>query len=197
MNYLEIIGTVIGLMYLYLEYHANVWLWVASIAMPAVYLFVYYHAGLYADFGINIYYLIASIYGLCCWLKGKGKTDNKESANSHIVLTPPSQYVWLLGIAAILFVGIGIILKEFTDSTVPWADSFTTALSIIAMWMLAKKYVEQWLVWLVVDVVSSGLYMYKDLWFTAALYAAYAVIAVFGYRKWRSLIILNPNGHNT
>lgn len=188
MNYLEIVGTSIGIIYLYLEYHANVWLWVASIAMPAVYLFVYYDAGLYADFGINIYYLIASVYGLYCWLKGKDGED--ESANSGITHTPVSQYIWLFVITAVLFVVIGFILKELTDSTVPWADSFTTALSITAMWMLARKYVEQWLVWIVVDVVSSALYVYKDLWFTGGLYAAYAVIAVLGYRKWSRLI--NP-----
>ncbi len=90
-----------------------------------------------------------------------------------------------------LFVAIALILIEFTDSNVPWADSFTTALSIVAMWMLAKKYAEQWLVWILIDIVSSGLYVYKSLYFTAALYAVYAVIAIFGYRKWLQLAKTN------
>ena len=76
-------------------------------------------------------------------------------------------------------------MQHYTDSNVPWADSFTTALSIVGMFMLARKWVEQWLVWIVVDVVSAGLYVYKDLCFYAALYAVYAVVAVFGYWAWK------------
>lgn len=188
MNWLEIVGTAVGIIYLYLEYKASVWLWVASIVMPAIYLFVYYNAGLYADFGISIYYLIASVYGLWCWLKKTSKDDKRQPEEIKIINTPIPAYGWLLGIAATLFLLIGYILKEFTDSTVPWADGFTTALSIVAMWMLAKKYLEQWLVWIVADVACSVLYIYKELWFTAGLYAAYAVIAVFGYYKWQRLM---------
>ena len=69
-----------------------------------------------------------------------------------------------------------------------WFDSFTTALSIVGMWMLAHKYLEQWLAWIAVDVVSSGLYVYKELYFTAVLYAVYAIIAIFGYIKWKQLM---------
>ncbi|MBD5358947.1 MAG: nicotinamide mononucleotide transporter [Bacteroides sp.] len=191
MNWLEIVGTIIGIIYLYLEYRASVWLWVASIAMPAIYLFVYYDAGLYADFGISIYYLIASVYGLCCWLKKHEASGNENPDDTKIIHTPPHTYVRLLAAAITLFIVIGYILREFTDSTVPWADGFTTALSIVAMWMLAKKYVEQWLVWIVADIACSALYAYKELWFTSVLYAAYAVIAVLGYRKWKKLMTNN------
>ena len=88
----------------------------------------------------------------------------------------------------ILLIVIVSILIQYTDSTVPWLDSFTTALSIVAMWMLARKYVEQWLIWIVVDTVSAGLYIYKGLYFTAGLYAFYAIIAYFGYKEWRRLM---------
>lgn len=91
-------------------------------------------------------------------------------------------------ISAGLLVLIAFILIQYTDSTVPWMDSFTTALSIVAMWMLARKYVEQWLVWIVVDAVSAGLYVYKELYFTAGLYALYTVIAYFGYKEWKRLM---------
>ena len=80
------------------------------------------------------------------------------------------------------------LLVNYTDSTVPIADSFTTALSIVGMWMLARKYIEQWWVWCVVDVTSSALYVYKGLYFTAILYALYAIIAIFGYLKWKTLM---------
>lgn len=188
MNYLEILGTAIGIVYLYLEYRASAWLWAASIAMPAIYLGVYYEAGLYADFAISIYYILASVYGLICWLKRSGGDKSSEPTELKISHTPKSTYALLAVVFTAIFILIGYILSRLTDSNVPWADAFTTALSIVAMWMLARKYVEQWLVWIAADVACSILYAYKDLWFTSALYLAYAVIAVLGYRKWKHLM---------
>lgn len=184
MNYLEIAGTVVGLIYLYLEYKANVWLWAAGLVMPVIYLFVYWDAGLYADFAISIYYLLASAYGVYCWLRGTA--DNQKTL--PISRTPRRLYMPLALIFIFIFVLIGFLLLQFTDSTVPWADAFTTALSIVAMWMLARKYLEQWLVWIAADLGCAILYAYKELWFTGALYFLYAAIAVFGYRKWRKTL---------
>lgn len=188
MNYLEIIGTAVGVAYLYLEYHASIYLWIAGIVMPAIYLFVYYRAGLYADFGINVYYLAAAVYGLYCWTR----TPPSATAAPTGVITPrhtPAQTYAPLGAAfAVLLLTIASVLIRFTDSNVPWLDSFTTALSVVGLWMLARKYAEQWLVWILVDAVSCGLYIYKELYFTAALYGGYAVIAIFGYRKWIQLM---------
>ena len=188
MNYLELAGTIIGLVYLWLEYKASYYLWIASLIMPSVYVIVYYQAGLYADLGINIYYVLASIYGLIYWSIGSKKS--KEVAHEEIPVgyTPRQLYLPLLGAMSILTIGIAQILIAFTDSNVPWSDSFTTALSIVAMWMLSRKYVEQWLVWLVVDVVCSILYIYKGLYFTSGLYALYSFIAYFGYLKWKEMI---------
>lgn len=182
MNWLEIIGCLTGLLYLWLEYRASIYLWPVSIIMPAIYLAVYYEAGLYADFGINVYFLLASAYGWLAWRRGK--KDSGSNASGNIRRFP----VRLIPAAAAALVAchllIAWILIRFTDSTVPWLDSFTTAASIIAMWMLARKYAEQWLVWIAVDLVSCGLYVYKELYFTAALYLLYSVIAVAGYRNW-------------
>ena len=192
MQALEILGTIVGLAYLWLEYRASIYLWIASIIMPAIYLFVYYNAGLYADFGINIYYLVIAIYGWAAWKYGFrlfGSNDNLKSEELPISHTPTKIWLKITAIYAILQLVIAWILIRFTDSGVPWADAFTTALSIIAMWMLARKYIEQWWVWLVVDVTSAALYIYKDLYFTAALYALYALIVFFGYRKWKQLMI--------
>lgn len=189
-GYLEILGTAVGVVYLWLEYRASAWLWAASIAMPAIYLAVYYDAGLYADFGISIYYILASVYGLACWLRGRGRTaDGAPTEPLRISHTPGAVWAMLAPVFATIFVAIGYILSRFTDSTVPWADAFTTALSIVAMWMLARKYVEQWLVWIAADMGCAILYAYKDLWFTGGLYLAYAVVAVLGYRKWKRLMI--------
>lgn len=179
---LEILGVVVGLLYLWLEYKANWWLWIAGTVMPAIYLFVYYDTGLYADMAISIYYIVASVYGLVCWFSHKSRGG--ESVPKPISYTPRRIWLPLALITLLVWFTVAWLLIEFTDSTVPWADAATTALSVSAMWMLAKKYVEQWIVWAVADVGCCALYCYKDLWVTGGLYLLYAVIAVLGYRKW-------------
>lgn len=187
MDYLEIAGTIVGLLYLWLEYRASIYLWAASIIMPAIYIFVYYNAGLYADMGINGYFLLASIYGWLAWIRGSQKTEQADLSIRH---TPIHTIFPLFIIFLVAFFVIAWILVAYTNSDVPYLDSFTTALSIIAMWLLARKYIEQWLVWIVVDVVSCGLYIYKGLGFTAALYGIYTIIAIFGYFKWKRMMNL-------
>ena len=183
MLWLEIIGALVGLVYLWLEYRASVWLWAANIVMPIIYIFIYYESGFYADMGINIYYLVASLYGWIMWRRGQ--SDGKELPIAH---TPRSKIAPMSALFVVLMVGIWLILTNFTDSTVPVGDAFTTALSVVALYMLAQKYVEQWLVWLVVDVVCAALYLYKGLYPTALLYLLYAVVAWFGYLRWLKMM---------
>lgn len=183
-NWLEILGTICGIVYLYQELKASIYMWVTGIIMPAISLFVYYEAGLYADFGINVYYLIAAVYGFLVWQFGK-KKDQKELP---ITRTPKDKYWLLLATFVLAFITIGFILQTYTDSTVPWWDSFTTALSIVGMWMLARKWLEQWWTWVAVDAVSTVLYIYKGIYFYAVLYALYTIIAIYGYFKWRKLM---------
>ena len=183
---LEIIGTIVGLVYLWLEYRASIYLWIASIIMPAIYIFVYYEAGLYADFGINIYYLGAAIYGWMVWKFGqKADAEVKEMPITHM---PKRSWLKAGGIYLVAQLLIAWILINYTDSDVPWWDAFTTALSVVGMWMLARKYLEQWGVWMIVDMVCIGLYIYKELYFTAGLYAFYAIVAVFGWMNWKKLM---------
>ncbi len=186
---LELLGTAVGIIYLWLEYRASIYLWIAGIIMPAIYIFVYYEAGLYADFGINIYYLLIALYGWIAWKTGFTLTK-KKSKSGELPISHTPKHMWPRIVAAYIAAQLFItwILVEYTDSTVPIADSFTTALSIVGMWMLARKYVEQWWVWCIVDVASTALYIYKELYFTAALYAVYAIIAIFGYRKWKKMM---------
>ena len=189
MLWLEVAGAVIGLVYLWLEYRASVWLWAAGIVMPAIYILIYAKSGFYADMGINIYYLLAGIYGWAVWLRrGENGEELPISHTPRRLIAPLS----LLGIACwgvILF-----ILLRYTDSTVAFGDSFTTAASIVALYMLARKYAEQWIVWIVIDVVCCWLYLSKGLYPTAILYGLYSLLAIFGYRKW--LKLMNKNNEN-
>ncbi|MBQ5752087.1 MAG: nicotinamide mononucleotide transporter [Bacteroidaceae bacterium] len=193
---LEILGVVTGIIYLWLEYKASIYLWIAGIIMPAIYIFIYYDAGLYADFAINIYYLLIALYGWAAWKIGFTLFGKRESKGElAISKAPRSAWVKVVAAYAIAQVSIAWLLINCTDSTVPWPDSFTTALSIVGMWMLARKYIEQWWVWCVVDAVSSALYIYKGLYFTAVLYAVYAIIAIFGYCKWKRMMLQPVNGN--
>ena len=182
---LEIIGTLVGLVYLWLEYRASIYLWIASIIMPAIYIFIYYDTGLYADCGINVYYLGAAIYGWLVWRYGAKQHEQAELPITHV---PMKNVFVAIAVFAIVFVAIAWALIHYTDSDVPWCDAFTTALSVIGMWMLARKYLEQWWVWMVVDVVCVGLYIYKELYFTSALYALYALVAILGWANWKKLM---------
>ena len=187
-NYLEILGTFVGIIYLVLEYRASIYLWIAGTIMPAIYIFVYYDAGLYADCGINVYYLLAAVYGWIVWKFGAKRNGSKSQAELPITHMPKDKILSLSVIFVIAWLAIAYLLANYTNSDVVWLDSFTTALSIIGMWLLAHKHLEQWITWIAVDVVSAGLYVYKELYFTAVLYAIYAIIAIFGYLKWKRMM---------
>lgn len=186
---LEIAGFSIGLLYLWWEYHADSKLWLASVVMPAISMWVYFSKGLYADFAINIYYLLIAVYGYLTWTRaGKSSQSAKSKADKPISRIPARVVVMSTMAFAAVWGLIYFILHEFTNSTVPICDSFTTALSIIAMWLLAQKYAEQWIAWIIVDAVCVGLYIYKGIYFYATLYAAYTIVAYFGYRKWLKIM---------
>lgn len=180
-HWLDITTTVLGLAYILLEYKASVWMWVVGFFMQLLGIVLYYQKGLYADCGMEFYYLAMTVYGFIAWTLHQQKKKDLPIRHMPKKIALGSLLAGLTFWAVIYF-----LLVTFTNSTVPVADSFTTALSIIGIWALARKYLEQWFVWIVVDVVTSALYFYKDIPFKASLYALYVVIAVFGYFKWKS-----------
>ena len=183
-DWLDIVTTVLGLLYIWLEYRAHIALWVVGIVMPALDVYLYYSHGLYGDAGMAVYYTLAACYGLFVW---KFKKTRKLKQDLPIIHLPKRQY---LPAAVGFFAAWGItyyILSEWTNSTVPVLDSFTNALSIVGMWALARKYLEQWLFWMVVDAVCTVLYVQKGIPFKAGLYGLYVVIAVMGYNKWKKM----------
>ena len=182
-HWLDIVTTVLGLAYILLEYKASIWMWLVGFFMQALGIVLYYQKGLYADCGMEFYYLSMTIYGYWRWVRGTATKEPLPIRHFPSKLVLPWTLL-ILGVWGIMF----WFLKTFTDSTVPMIDSFTTALSIVGIWALAHKYLEQWFIWIVVDVFTCGLYFYKDIPFKASLYALYVVIAVFGYFKWRKMM---------
>ena len=194
--YLDITTAALGLAYILLEYRASVWMWAVGAVMQLLGIVLYYQKGLYADCGMEFYYLAMTAYGWWQWnaLKTNAVASSyergKEGAKEELPITHiPLRlaYLWT-GIALTLWALIYWLLITFTDSTVPVADAFTTALSLVGIWALAHKYLEQWFVWLAVDVVTCWLYFQKDIPFKAMLYGLYVVIAVAGFVRWRRLM---------
>ena len=134
---------------------------------------------------LQFYYVAISIYGWWHWLHGSGP-------GHFLAVTRTTQAMWLklLAVSILLFAIIAFVLARFTDSPVPFWDALTTALSIVATWMLAQKKIEHWLLWVVVDILSIGLFIVKELYPTTVLFVVYSVLAVYGYLAWKKE--LNP-----
>lgn len=182
-HWLDITTTVLGLAYIIFEYKASVWMWFVGFLMQALGIVLYYQKGLYADCGMEFYYLAMTVYGYWKWIHGSVSKEALPIRHFPQRLILP----WILLIGAVWGV-IYWLLVTFTNSNVPLADSFTTALSIVGIWALAHKYLEQWFIWIAVDVVTCLLYFYKDIPFKASLYALYVVIAIAGWFKWKTMV---------
>lgn len=186
-HFIEIFGAIAGIIYVYLEIKQNIWLWPLGIVTSAIYIYVFYDSKFYADMGLQWYYLFISIYGWILWTE-KGAKRLKSKALK--VTNVNYRLAILLGsITLILFFVIWFILSRFTDSPVPGWDAFTTALSITATWMLARKIIEHWYLWILVNTVSVGLYIYRGLYPTVVLFVVYAIMALVGYFEWRKKIL--------
>ena len=186
-HWLDITTTLLGLLYILFEYRASVWLWFVGFLMQALGIVLYYQKGLYADCGMEFYYLSMTVYGYWKWVHGTAEKRELPITRFPRRLIIP----WLALILAVWGI-IYWLLITFTNSNVPAADSFTTALSIVGIWALAHKYLEQWFIWIAVDVVTCILYFYKDIPFKGGLYALYVVIAILGYKKWKRMIDNRP-----
>lgn len=214
-HWLDIVTTILGLIYLVLEYRASIALWVVGIVMPAMDIYLYWSHGLYGDAGMVVYYTLAAIYGYAVWkfgakwkrmLKRKASgtagsdkaldTDGSDKAvdaaggsseELPITFFPRRLILRTLGFFLLAWAATYYVLVAYTNSTVPLLDAFTNALSFVGLWALARKYVEQWLFWIAVDVVCCYLYVVKGIPFKAGLYGLYVVIAVMGYIKWKGL----------
>ena len=179
-HYVEVLGVIFSILYLFFSIRQNILLWPMGIISALLYMVVFYQSKFYADMGLNGYYFIISIYGWILWRKGR----------NHGKDLPISRISWRLAlilvvITAVAFLGIGVILDRYTDSPIPFWDAFTTALSFTATWMLARKILEHWILWIIVDLVSMGLYLYRGLYPTLILFAIYTSMAIIGYIEWK------------
>lgn len=187
-NWISIVGAVIGLIFLYLEYKANVWMWAASIVMAAFYIYIFYKTQLYASMGIYIYFFMASVYGWIMWV-----VSNRDDSSGHEIITHIQRRYILPVILAVFFVSILIyyVLSWFNGNMfyITIGDSVTTSLNIVALWMISRKWAEQWLLVIPANLISSILLFAQHDIMSGCLFAIFFIVSIFGYINWKKMII--------
>jgi nicotinamide mononucleotide transporter len=180
-HWIEIVGAILSLIYLYLSIKQKISLWFFGFLSSAFYIVVFFQTKFYADMSLQFYYLFISVYGWLEW-----KYGNKENESELPVSKISTALIIRLGwISALIYIVYYLILSKLTDSTIPKADSLVGMLSVVGTWMLARKLLENWIVWIIADGIDTGLFIYKELYPTAALFVIYTVMAFVGYRQWK------------
>ena len=180
MNRLEAAAVAFGIVSVFLSVRQNIWSWPTAIVNVVLYFLLFRSAKLYADMGLQVVYLVLSVYGWYGWLHGgEHRTPlrvTRVTARAAVVLL------------AVVMTGTGLLgalLARTTDAALPWLDSVTTNTSLVAQWLMTRKILENWTVWMAVDVVYVGMFMYKTLYLTAALYAVFFALAAVGHVQWK------------
>ncbi|MDP2238436.1 MAG: nicotinamide riboside transporter PnuC [Bacteroidales bacterium] len=177
---LEIIAVIFGLLSVWYSMKVNILVYPTGIVSVIIYVYICFFAGLYADMGINFVYFIMSVYGWYNWTR-------PQTDKPRLPVTFSSKQDQIIAISGTIvsFVIIREVLIEYTDSTVPNIDAFTTSVFIVGMWLMAVKKVENWIYWIIGDIVSVPLYFYKGLVFTSFQYLVFLILAILGYIAWR------------
>ena len=178
-TWLEITGVVTGLLCVALAAINNIWNWPIAIVSVGIYIFIFFNTHLYADMGLQVYFMIMNFYGWYYWSR---KPDNEEKTPVLIVTKVELIYS---AIAVVIFTFILGSLLKYTPASFPFLDSFCTACSLVAQVYLARKILENWLIWIFVDIIYVGIYIFKGLELTAIMYGIYVGIALWGYFDWR------------
>ena len=177
----EAAGALLGVWMVLCNFRVHPLAWPLAIASSALYLLVFWDARLYGDAALQLLFIALAFWGWWQWLRGR-QADGRPLVVRH--LGTRGRLAALLGLA-LLWPAIGLLLARSTDTDVPWWDAFPTAGSLVGQVLLARKYVENWPVWLAVNAVAIGLFAYKGLWPTVGLYAIFAALSVVGWRRWR------------
>jgi nicotinamide mononucleotide transporter len=181
----EVLAVLLAVAYLVLAIRQNIWCWAAAAVSTLLYLFIMYHSQLYMESLLQLFYLAMAAYGWYSWTHPVGGEADGEG-ELKVTTWPLRRHLFAIGSVLLLVYVSGDLLARYSDAALPHLDSFTTWGAVVATFMVARKVLENWLYWFVIDAVSIGLYLDRELFFTAALFAAYLVMIVIGYRSWRA-----------
>ena len=184
----EVIATLLGVISVGLLVRQNIWCWPTGIVMVTLYIFIFYDARLYSDMGLQGAYVVMQAYGWWHWLHGReGEVELPVTR-----VTPSAASGWV-AVGVFGTAGLGTVMARYTDADLAYWDAATTVMSLVAQYLQARKVLECWLVWIAVDVLAIGIYLYKDLHVTTLLYAVFLGLATWGYLSWlRSFRELDP-----
>jgi nicotinamide mononucleotide transporter len=184
-SWLEAVAFVLAIVMVVLNMRVNPIAWPLAIISSLLYFALFWDSRLYGDASLQIFFAVIALWGWWQWLRG----TQADGEALEVRALPPNRRWQLFAALAVAWPATGWFLKHYTNTDVPWWDAFPTAASVIGQWLLGRKYVENWLAWIVVNIVSVGLFAYKGLWLTTLLYSLFIVMSFVGWRAWRSMLM--------
>lgn len=181
-TWLEIVAVAISLAMVVYNIREIHWGWPLAIVASLMYFALFWRSKLYGDASLQIFFAVVAFWGWAQWLRG----HRADGSSLHVARLTRRGVALTVAACALLWPATGWFLKHYTDTDVPWWDAFPTAASLVGQFLLGRKFIENWAVWIVVNVVSVGLFAYKQLWLTVALYAVFIVLSVVGWREWKT-----------
>lgn len=177
---LEAVAVLFGIVSVYLSTRENIWSWPTALVNVALFFALFYKSGLYSDTGLQVVYFVLSLYGWYEWLYG-------GAGRTAITVSRASKRTWIIlgAIGVVLWSVLGAITSRLPGTALPYVDAATTTISLLAQWMMTRKLIENWLIWIAVDVAYVGMFIFKGLYLTALNYGVYLVLAVMGYVAWK------------
>jgi nicotinamide mononucleotide transporter len=181
-TWLELVAVVLSLAMVGCNIREIHWGWPLAVVSSLLYFALFWRSKLYGDASLQIFFAVVAFWGWFQWLKGK----RADGSALHVARLSGRGLVAVVVACALLWPAVGWFLDTYTDTDVPWWDAFPTAVSLVGQYLLGRKYIENWAVWIVVNVVSVTLFAFKGLWLTAGLYIVFIVLSVVGWRAWRA-----------
>jgi nicotinamide mononucleotide transporter len=178
---IELVASILGLLCVWLTVRQNILCWPTGLAMVSLYIAIFFNAKLYSDMLLQCVYVVLQLYGWYAWLHG-----GLDQASLTVHRLPARHILPWCWMGVLLSLALGTLMRTVTDASYPYVDAFATVASLIAQWFMGRKILESWLVWILVDVVSIGLYLAKGLYPTAVLYAVFLGLATHGWFAWRN-----------
>jgi nicotinamide mononucleotide transporter len=179
----EVMAVIFAIAYLLLAVREKILCWLFAFISTAIYTVLFWDVSLLMESALNVYYMAMAVYGWQQWTRGGGNGNAPQALSIRTM--SGRQHALVIGLIVVLTLISGYLLGKYSSAAWPFVDSFTTWASVITTYLVARKYLENWLYWLVIDSVSVPLYIDRGLHLTALLFVAYIVIAVFGYIGWR------------
>lgn len=180
MQWIEWVAAIAGAVSVYLSAREKIWSWPTALVNVSLYTYVFYRSGLYSDMGLQVVYFALSLYGWYQWLYG-----GRERTRLHVSRASRRVWITVAGIGLAFWIALSTYTSTLPGVSLPYLDAGLTATSLVAQWMMTRKILENWVLWIIADIVYVPMFIYKGLYVTAGLYTVFLVLAVMGFANWR------------